>query len=281
MSDLAGVRKRYADELKKLTQARSSALVRAFATVPRERYLGPGPWQIFRIPGGYKPTPDPSDLYANVLVGIKPERMLNNGEPSLHMHLIDEMNPQPGEHVVHIGCGTGYYSAIFAECVTEAGAVTAIEIDEELAARASRNLAPLSQVEVVSGNGATADFPDADGIYVNAGASHPYPVWLDRLRPGGRLVLPLTGSRGFTLGGVILITREEDRYGARFISPVIIFPCVAGRAKDLEPLLDDAFQRGRLADVRSLRRETHPPGETCWLHAPDFCLSTASELSSR
>ena len=52
MSDLGGVRKKYADKLRKLTQARSSALVRAFATVPRERYLGPGPWQIFRIPGG-------------------------------------------------------------------------------------------------------------------------------------------------------------------------------------------------------------------------------------
>ncbi len=38
------------------------------------------------------------------------------------------MNPQPGEHVVHIGGGTGYYPAVFAERVTEAGAVTAIEI---------------------------------------------------------------------------------------------------------------------------------------------------------
>lgn len=49
----------------------------AFATVERERYLGPGPWPILRF-GGYIPTPDadPVYLYSDVLIDIAPERGL-------------------------------------------------------------------------------------------------------------------------------------------------------------------------------------------------------------
>jgi len=41
-----------------------------------------------------------------------------------------------GEHVVHIGAGVGYYTAILAKLVGAEGRVTAIEFDAELAARA-------------------------------------------------------------------------------------------------------------------------------------------------
>lgn len=46
MSDLAALRRFYAEELRAVSDIRSEALVRAFATVPREHYLGAGPWQI-------------------------------------------------------------------------------------------------------------------------------------------------------------------------------------------------------------------------------------------
>ena len=46
MIDLAAVRAWYAQELRYAAAVKSSAIVRAFATVPRERFLGPGPWQI-------------------------------------------------------------------------------------------------------------------------------------------------------------------------------------------------------------------------------------------
>ena len=32
----------------------------------------------------------------------------------------------------------------------------------------------------------------ADAILINAGATHPRSIWLDSLRTGGRLLLPLT-----------------------------------------------------------------------------------------
>ena len=108
----------------------------AFAAVAREDFLGPGPWQIVRWGGGYRTTPDPDSvyLYTDDVIGILPERNLNNGQPSLHAALIVAAVPQPGEHVVHVGAGVGYYTTILAELIGAEGRVTAIEFDAELAA---------------------------------------------------------------------------------------------------------------------------------------------------
>ena len=41
------------------------------------------------------------------------------------------MDIQEADHVVHAGCGTGYYSAIVAHMVGSHGRVTAIEFDAD------------------------------------------------------------------------------------------------------------------------------------------------------
>ena len=127
----------------------------AFAAVAREDFLGPGPWQIVRWGGGYRTTPDPDPvyLYTDDVIGILPERNLNNGQPSLHAALIVAAAPQPGEHVVHVGAGVGYYTTILAELIGAEGRVTAIEFDAEFAARAMANLAQAPHVRVVHGDG--------------------------------------------------------------------------------------------------------------------------------
>src|SRR5262249_16365863 len=92
-----------------------------FAAVRREDFLGPGPWPMPRWSGPYVPTPsdDPVYLYQDTLVGIVPERHLNNGQPSLHALLISAATPRSSEHVVQIGAGVGYYTAILAPMVGE------------------------------------------------------------------------------------------------------------------------------------------------------------------
>ena len=89
------------------------------------------------------PTNDPVYLYADVLIGIDPQRGLNNGQPSFHFLLMAHLDPEPGQHVVHIAAGTGYYSTILAQLVASAGRVTAIECDVTLAERAAANLRSL------------------------------------------------------------------------------------------------------------------------------------------
>src|ERR1700731_4385265 len=111
----------------------NARLEAAFSATRREDFLGPGPWPILRRFEGrwYVPTPDadPVYLYTNDLVGIVPERHINNGQPSLHAHLIHQAAPAAGEHVVHIGTGTGYYTAVMAHLVGPSGRVTGIEYD--------------------------------------------------------------------------------------------------------------------------------------------------------
>ena len=79
--------------------------------------------------------------------------------------------PQPGEHVVHVGAGVGYYTAILAELVGATGRVTALEFDGELAARATANFAQTPHVRVVHGDGTRIVFEPVDVIYVNAVAT--------------------------------------------------------------------------------------------------------------
>ena len=43
---LSQARRLYAEELRYSTGARSDLVIDAFATVPRERFLGPGPWKL-------------------------------------------------------------------------------------------------------------------------------------------------------------------------------------------------------------------------------------------
>lgn len=283
--DLETRRQLYAEELRAVANLRSSALVQAFAIVRRESFLGPGPWQIVvpAAPGeiAYRTTDDadPRHLYHNVLVGIDPARRLNNGQPSSLALWLDALELREGDHTVHIGCGVGYYTAIMAEIVGSSGHVTAVELDPELAARARTNLRGWPQVAVIQGDGSTYDPGPGDAIFVNAGATHPCTVWLDALRPGGRLLVPLTvatGRSGHGGGGMLKVTRQPSGLRASFISQVGIYPCIGGRDPAVNDQLQEAFRRPAWKAVQSLRREPHVPTETCWLHLRDFCLSTAA-----
>jgi protein-L-isoaspartate(D-aspartate) O-methyltransferase len=284
--DLDTRRQFFAEELRAVANLQSEALVKAFAKVPREHFLGPGPWQI-RIPSlGYRTTPDadPKHLYHNVLVAIDPGRHLNNGQPSALALWFDALDLQEGNRVVHVGCGTGYYTAILAEVVGPNGQVMAIDVDPELAWRARSNLSYLTHVQVIPGDGGEIDPGPSDAIFINAGATHPRAIWLDALRRGGRLLVPLTVTKDSEDGGgglVLKVTHQPGGFTARFISEVGIFSCSGGRDSELNRQLKEAFDRGEAKTVQSLRRDVHDPTDTCWLHHVTFCLSklaVSSEL---
>ncbi len=260
-----------------------AALVHAFETVPREHFVGPGPWKILVPPDlvTYRDTPDgdPQHLYANVLVALDPSRCLNNGEPAALARWLDALDLAPGERFLHVGCGVGYYTAIGAEAVSRGGSVLGVEIDPELAERARRNLAPYANVTVVCGDGSGLAADSFDAIFVNASATQVQPGWIDQLRTRGRLLVPLTvGIPGMEggFGQMLLVTRRPSGYAARFVSPVGIFHCAGARTEEGEELLKQACAQGGEDTVCSLRRDEHGPDVQCWLHGPGFCLSRLS-----
>ena len=278
------IRAAYAKQILAAARVDDRHLGTAFGAVRREDFLGPGPWPMFRPFRGYVPTPDadPVYLYTNDLIGILPERHINNGQPSLHAHLIHQASVTAGEHVVHVGTGTGYYTAILARLAGSAGRVTGIEYEPELAARAKANLAGYPQVEIIEGDGTLVSFDQADVIYVNAGCTRPAESWLDRLADGGRLILPMTSDQGFTsntpermasAGAVFRIERRGQDYYAAWISPVAIFPCAGSRDEVSERALADAFGKGGWQNVTRLYRDPEIPEARCWVKGPGWCLA--------
>jgi protein-L-isoaspartate(D-aspartate) O-methyltransferase len=165
--------------------------------------------------------------------------------------------------VVHVGAGTGYYTAVLALLVGETGVVDAYEIEPDLAERARANLAEFKQVEVHSRSGAVEPLPECDVLYVNAAAVEPLPVWLDALKPEGRLLFPLAADDG--TGEMLLLTRQTaDEYAARFLCPVQFVPCIGAQDEQAGRALQAAYLRGHQRNVRRLVRN-NAPDPSCWL----------------
>ncbi|MGB7622743.1 MAG: methyltransferase domain-containing protein [Terriglobia bacterium] len=281
-------RRFYADEIRFAANVTSPALVEAFARVPREKFLGPGPWQIVYpdlARGGttYTTVDDPRHLYHNVLIALDASRNLSNGQPGSLAHWINALDLKPGDRVFHLGCGVGYYTAIMAEAVGADGSVVAIEVDAGLASRAQDNLASYSNVTVHSGDGAALDPGPCDAMLINAGVTHPHPPWLERLREGGRMVLPITfamGTTGLGQGVMAKITRERDIFNARILTFVAIYSCSSVRDPELEPVLGKALATGALMNLKSVRRDPHEPVDTCVVHGREVCLSSADPITA-
>jgi protein-L-isoaspartate(D-aspartate) O-methyltransferase len=210
--DSSRIRAEFAERLRVEVPIRSAELVRGVSNVAREQFVGPGPWRIVRpsaIEKGYETTPDdnPRHIYDTVLVALDDARNLNNGEPSFLLGCLDSLELNRGDSLLHVGCGVGYYTAIAAEAVGSEGRVTGIEVDDQLARHAKRNLGVYPNVTVIAANGGSAISDTFDAIFVNAGCTHPQPSWLDQLTIGGRLLIPLTtDSKMPTLGwGLMLL----------------------------------------------------------------------------
>jgi len=286
-------RRFFADEIRFVANLDSPALVEAFARVPREQFIGPGPWRVgspelralAAVGMGeavYVTVDDPRHLYHNVVVALDATADINNGQPSALARWITALDLRPGARVYHLGCGVGYYTAIIAEVVGPGGYVVASEVNSDLAARARANLSAYPNVQVHSADGAEMDPGECDAMLINAGVTHPHSLWLDRLREGGRLVVPITTATSPRLGAglMIKVVRRRGDFSATGITPVGIYSCTGMRNPELEPILRKALATQALLKVKSLRREPHEEEETCLVHGADTCLSSAEGASA-
>jgi protein-L-isoaspartate(D-aspartate) O-methyltransferase len=282
--DLAAQRRFFADEVQAICNLRTASLVESFASIPREQFLRPGPWVVrgegdLGGPPRVTPDADPRRVYHNLSIAIDHDRQLFNGAPGLVAICIDALALCPGDRVLHVGCGLGYYSAIMAHCVGSQGSVVAIEVDEELAAEARANLAPFPGVDVLHGSGIEAPGDPYDAILVHAGMTHPHEAWLAALKLGGRLILPLTfvTEQMGTIGkGVITLLTSNaggQSFDARVLTMTAIYSAVGLRNAGLNERLRDTFMRGWWPTFNKMRLDHHELSTSCWLHTDTFCFT--------
>lgn len=283
--DLTTVRRAYARQMLAIAGvADNPALEAAFADVPRERFIGPPPWQVVG-PRGYRPVPshDPVVVYQDVNFALSPGRGVNNGSPFLHALWLNALGPLAGARVVHVGAGTGYYSAILSRLVGDRGRILAVECDPELARLAERNLESFDNVSLVEGDGASLAFEAADAVYVNFAVARPAKTWIDALAPGGRLIFPLgaPGRRHGTSGGRhadgggFRIERRDGGFAAAWLGRAF-FVCADGVLAPLEgerEALNAAFESGGAEMVRSLRWMQPAEAGRCWFIGKGWSLS--------
>jgi protein-L-isoaspartate(D-aspartate) O-methyltransferase len=107
---------------------------------------------------------------------------LFNGAPALLARLIDLLALRPGSRVLHVGAGTGYYSALMAHVVGASGSVLALEVDEPLALWRARISPPCRRCAL---NAPTGVLPQAPSTRARQCRRHASAGGVAR-RPDGR-----------------------------------------------------------------------------------------------
>jgi protein-L-isoaspartate(D-aspartate) O-methyltransferase len=226
---LEPVRLRYAREILRLAGVRDSRIGEAFAEIAREKFVPGPPWTLVRA-GVAWTSSNPADLYEDVLIVIDRHRGINNGEPALHAAWLKAIDPQPGETVIHVGAGTGYYTAMLSRLVGPGGQVDAYEYEADLAAIAATNLAPQTNTRLHAESAYGRLLPDADIIYVNAGVTAPDIHWLGAMKPDARLIFPWQPHGGW--GPAILVRRKPGGFSANTLMSVGFIPCSGAMPKE-------------------------------------------------
>ena len=286
--ELAILRRAYARQIVAVAGvSENDRLESAFRAVSREQFLGLDPWSIVTIgrPPIRLPTNDPVYVYQDVLVALASERGINNGGPSLHARMLDALSPQPGHRVVHLGAGTGYYTAILAHLVGPGGHVTAVEAEPSLGIRARTALRETPSTDVIVDDAQDWPREPVDRVYVNFGVTKPAAAWIEGLTAGGRLVFPLgvprppskPGGVQFAGHGAAFVVERSDRgFAASAICPAYFIHAEGQLGTvDAETVerLKRAFQSGTMDFVRSLHWRQPSQPERCWYWSPEWSLS--------
>lgn len=145
-------------------------------------------------------------------------------QPSTQARYIEALELKGREHVLEVGTGSGYQTALLAQIC---GSVVSMERLPELASRARRTLeaAGVSNVTVIVADGSMGWIPLApyDGIVVAAaGPEIPAPL-VNQLSEGGRLVIPVDTAGTQDLWRVV---RKAGQTSRELLGPAHFVPLV-------------------------------------------------------
>jgi len=165
-------------------------VLNAFSGVPREDFV---------------PADCTNAAYADAEIPLRHEQCMLR--PSIVGRMLQALEIQADDNVLEIGTGTGYLTACLAQLASN---VTSVEIFDEFAAQAEKNLAS-AEVENVSVHcmDATQEIPAGkfDVIVVTGSVSQPDDKLIAALNSGGRLFVVVGESPAKTAK---LIKRGAD-----------------------------------------------------------------------
>jgi len=168
------LREQLVDHLLDTGRIHSDRVAEAFQVVPRHVFL---------------PGVEPTTVYTDEAIPTKraPDgrAISSSSQPSIMAIMLEQLCVEPGHQVREIGAGTGYNAALLAFLVGETGALTTVDIDQDLVEQARDHLAAagVSSVRVVCGDGANgyAESAPYDRIMLTVGADDVAPAWVDQL----------------------------------------------------------------------------------------------------
>lgn len=282
---LQALRRWYADEVRWASGVSNARIISAFATIPRESFLPPGPWKISSpmMLENYQSTPDADvrHLYHNVMVAIDESQELNTALPSYMARVLEIASIADGATIAQIGAGLGYYSAILSRLVAPRGAVLALEVDPYLAARCQTNLSSYPNVRCVHGDGGAHHFAaeSLDLVLAHGAVTLIPTTWLAALKDGGRIVTPLSYSSEEP-GQLAIVSRTGDRFRVGFHQEVFTYPCIGTFSDEYAETLREAVEMYGWYTDSELRFDLDNADESAWLITPHYWISMAARGES-
>lgn len=187
MQDHAARRTMMVDTQVRPSDVTKLPIIQAMLSVPRENF----------VPAGLVET-----AYLGDHLPLGSGRFLM--DPRILAKMLDVLNVTPSELVLHVGCGTGYASALLMKM---AQAVVALEEDERLFADAEAALPAVGAETVVLQQGPLVDGVAAhapyDAMLIEGGIDSFPDTLAAQLREGGRVVaLFMLGALGIVRLGV-------------------------------------------------------------------------------
>lgn len=195
MTDFAALRRAMVDSQVRTADVTDPRLLAAMLSVPRERFV---------------PEDNAALAYLDRDIAVsesgQPERRLL--KPMVLAKLIQTAGVRETDHVLDIGCATGYSTALLARL---AASVVGVENNVAIAERASATLAAIGADNASIVHGPLTGGAPAKGPYdviILEGATEIVPeMLLDQLKDGGRLVCVL----GRSLAGKAMLYRRVER----------------------------------------------------------------------
>lgn len=218
--DLRVIREHFAREATAgLDVTNAEKISKAFCSVAREQFLHPPPWRVQHGKFGRQCkvviSNAVSDLYRDVLVEIDPERSLNNGLPSLWAYILDFCGDwSNAKTALHLGCGTGYYTAVISQLMV-GGVVYFDEIDDRLFSFAQEALSGYRNA--VPGMAAGP----CDMVIYSFGVSVLDRTVVDALTDGGVIVAPVVDQSG--QGRIVRLEKNGRSLNARVGAPCFFY----------------------------------------------------------